>query len=197
METEAVAPARPRPPRLGEEPRKPDPAVGDDSFAGEAALGLIIQGSHPVGWCPRDQNPVSQHDTLGDIEPNFIEYTLVKFHLDDTYVLPVATLRPETVYGVTNLWVNPHVKYVVARVGKDNEPMWIISRDAVKKLEHQGHKADIDHEIDGMELVGKYVSNPITQSRLPIYPASFVDPKDGSGLVMSVPVMLLMIIRHY
>ncbi|MGI0097623.1 MAG: class I tRNA ligase family protein, partial [Nitrosopumilaceae archaeon] len=26
---------------------------------------LVIQGSHPVGWCPKDQNPVSQHDTLG------------------------------------------------------------------------------------------------------------------------------------
>jgi len=149
--------------------------------------GLIIQGSHPVGWCPRDQNPVSQHDTLGDIEPIFIEYTLVKFYLNDTYVLPVATLRPETVYGVTNLWVNPHVKYVVARVGEGNEPMWIISHDAVLKLKHQGHNVDINHEIDGTKLVGQYVRNPITQNSLPIYPASFVDPKDGSGLVMSVP----------
>jgi leucyl-tRNA synthetase len=149
--------------------------------------GFIIQGSHPVGWCPRDQNPVSQHDTLGDIEPNFIEYILIKFNLDDTCILPVATLRPETVYGATNLWVNPHVKYVVAHVGEDNKPMWIISRDAIKRLEHQGHKVEIDHEIDGTELVGKYVRNPITQSRLPIYPASFVDPKGGSGFVMSVP----------
>jgi leucyl-tRNA synthetase len=149
--------------------------------------GLIIQGSHPVGWCPRDQNPVSQHDTLGDIEPNFIEYTLIKFSLHDTYVLPVATLRPETVYGVTNLWINPQVKYVAARIWKGEKLMWIISRDAVIKLEHQGHKVNIDHEIDGLELVGEYVINPITQNRLPIYPASFVDPKDGSGLVMSVP----------
>src|ERR671918_1094770 len=149
--------------------------------------GLIIQGSHPVGWCPRDQNPVSQHDTLGDIEPNFIEYTLIKFLLDDKYVLPVATLRPETVYGVTNLWVNPHVKYVVARIGEGNEPMWIISRDAAMKLRHQGHSVDIDHEIEGMKLVGQYVNNPITQTNLPVYPASFVDPKDGIGLVMSVP----------
>jgi leucyl-tRNA synthetase len=149
--------------------------------------GLIIQGSHPVGWCPRDQNPVSQHDTLGDIEPNFIEYTLVKFYLNDTYVLPVATLRPETVYGVTNLWVNPHVNYVVARVGEDDEPMWIISRDAVLKLKHQGHNVDIHHEMDGMKLVGQNVRNPVTQSSLPIYPAAFVEPRDGTGLVMSVP----------
>jgi leucyl-tRNA synthetase len=140
-----------------------------------------------VGWCPRDQNPVSQHDTLGDIEPNFIEYTLIKFSLNDTYVLPVATLRPETVYGVTNLWVNPHVKYVAVRIGKHDKPMWIISSDAVIKLKHQGHNVEIDHEIEGLELAGECVNNPVTQNRLPVYPASFVDPKDGSGVVMSVP----------
>ena len=65
--------------------------------------GLIVQGSHPVGWCPKDQNPVSQHDTIGDVEPDFIEYTLIKFRLDDGYIVPTATLRPETIYGVTNL----------------------------------------------------------------------------------------------
>jgi leucyl-tRNA synthetase len=148
--------------------------------------GLIIQGSHPVGWCPRDQNPVSQHDTLGDIEPNFIEYTLINFNLGDKYVIPVATLRPETIYGVTNLWINPHSRYVAAHVD-DGNSMWIISSDAVKKLSFQGHKVDIDHELDGKDLVGQYVVNPLTRCDLPIYPASFVDPNDGTGLVMSVP----------
>src|SRR5262249_25661385 len=41
--------------------------------------GLIVRGSHPVGWCPKDQNPVSQHDTMGDVEPDFTEYVLAKF----------------------------------------------------------------------------------------------------------------------
>ncbi len=45
-------------------------------------LGVIEQGSHPVGWCPNDGNPVSQHDTLGDVEPSFTEYTLIKFKLE-------------------------------------------------------------------------------------------------------------------
>lgn len=149
--------------------------------------GLIIQGSHPVGWCPRDNNPVSQHDTLGDMEPNFIEYILIKFKLDNGYIIPVATLRPETVFGVTNLWINPDVKYVVAQVDGDTNSMWIASFEAIMKLRHQGHNVEIGRHLDGKEIVGEYVSNPITQSRIPIYPASFVDPKDGSGLVMSVP----------
>ena len=40
--------------------------------------GWITRGSHPVGWCPKDRSPVGQHDTLGDIEPEIGEYTLIK-----------------------------------------------------------------------------------------------------------------------
>ncbi len=65
--------------------------------------------SHPVGWCPRDQNPVSQHDTMGDVEPGFTEYILIKFKFDD-YVFYCHTTS-ETIFGVTNLWVNPHTMY--------------------------------------------------------------------------------------
>ncbi|TBR26263.1 MAG: leucine--tRNA ligase, partial [Candidatus Nitrosotenuis sp.] len=86
---------------------------------------LIIQGSHPVGWCPKDQNPVSQHDTLGDVEPDFTEYILIKF-IHDGYVIPTATLRPETLFGVTNLWVNPDIIYKKIKVDGKN---WIVSAE--------------------------------------------------------------------
>ena len=36
---------------------------------------------------PKDQNPVSQHDTIGDVEPDFNEYVLIKFKLD-RYTIP-------------------------------------------------------------------------------------------------------------
>ena len=41
--------------------------------------GLIVQGSHPVDGVHVTQNPVSQHDTIGDVEPDFNEYTIIKF----------------------------------------------------------------------------------------------------------------------
>ena len=93
--------------------------------------GLIVQGSHPVGWCPNDQNPVSQHDTIGDVEPDFNEYTLIKYELEDGSIIPAATLRPETVYGVTNLWVNPKIEYVKIQI--DNE-RWIVSSETRQKI---------------------------------------------------------------
>ncbi len=146
--------------------------------------GLIVQGSHPVGWCPKDQNPVSQHDTIGDVEPDFNEYTLIKFKLDDGYIVPTATLRPETIFGVTNLWVNSEVEYV--RIHIDNE-RWIVSKEAAKKLEFLNHKVAVESSIYGREIVGKYVEDPVRKVSIPLYPASFVEPNNGTGIVMSVP----------
>jgi leucyl-tRNA synthetase len=154
--------------------------------------GLIIQGSHPVGWCPKDGNPVSQHDTIGDVEPDFNEYTIIKFRLEEDadnsglhrVIIPIATLRPETIYGVTNLWLNPKIEYVKARV---DDELWIISKDAAKKLELLNHKIVIESTINGEEIVGKCVNDPIKQNSIPLCPASFVESQSGTGIVMSVP----------
>jgi leucyl-tRNA synthetase len=148
--------------------------------------GLIVQGSHPVGWCPNDQNPVSQHDTIGDVEPAFNEYTLIKFRLGDGYIIPTATLRPETIYGATNLWVNPNIEYVkICLIDKDER--WIVSKEAAKKLEFLDHKVTIESYVLGKELVGTLAKNPVTHVSLPIFPALFVEADNGTGFVMSVP----------
>ena len=154
--------------------------------------GLIVQGSHPVGWCPRDQNPVSQHDTIGDVEPDFNEYTLIKFrsggvgggNWDGNIMLPAATLRPETLFGVTNMWVNPDVDYVQAQV--DGEK-WIISTEAARKMKFLNHKIEIIKMVKGSEMIGWKATNPVNNASVPIYPASFVEADSGTGIVMSVP----------
>jgi leucyl-tRNA synthetase len=145
--------------------------------------GLIVQGSHPVGWCPRDQNPVSQHDTMGDVEPDFTEYVLVKFRRGDL-VIPAATLRPETIFGVTNMWVNPDVEYVEASV--DGEK-WLISKEAAGKLEFLNHDVRIEKTIKGSEMAGWEITNPLNKAPIPVYPAAFVEAGSGTGVVMSVP----------
>jgi len=144
---------------------------------------LIIQGSHPVGWCPRDQNPVSQHDTLGDVEPDFTEYILIKFKFDD-YVIPTATLRPETIFGVTNLWINPDTIYKKVTV---NGEKWIVSKECAYKLEFLGKEISYDGEIAGSELIGNQVIVPHRNESIPMLEASFVKSDTGTGLVMSVP----------
>ncbi|MEM3579090.1 MAG: leucine--tRNA ligase [Candidatus Bathyarchaeia archaeon] len=145
--------------------------------------GYIKRGSHPVGWCPKDGNPVGQHDTQGDVEPEIGEFTLIKFR-HGGWVLPTATLRPETVFGVTNVWVNPKAEYVKAVV--DGEK-WIISRECAEKLSYQNRQVTVLESFSGKELVGKKVENPATNDEIYILPADFVDPKNATGVVMSVP----------
>ena len=149
-------------------------------------LGVIEQGSHPVGWCPNDSNPVSQHDTLGDIEPSFTEYSLIKFKLkNENIFIPVATLRPETIFGVTNLWINPNEEYAVVLVNETED--WILSRSAAKKLEYLNYSIKVTRTLLGKELIGSLVESPLTTRFIPILPATFVTLEEGSGIVMSVP----------
>jgi len=146
-------------------------------------LGYVSKGSHPVRWCPNDDNPVEDHDILKGEEATIIDFALIKFRLGDK-ILPCATLRPETVFGVTNLWVNPEVVHAVARI---NGETWITSQEAFEKLTYTDRSVERIGEIRGSDLVGKTVTNPLTGAEVLVLPASFVDPDNGSGIVMSVP----------
>jgi len=144
---------------------------------------LIVQGSHPVGWCPKDQNPVSQHDTLGDVEPDFTEYIVIKFDLNGVKI-PVATLRPETLFGVTNIWINPQVMYQKIKV---NDEIWITSPECARKLEFLEKKIEVIEDVLGSDFVGQSAKAPHNSDSVLILPASFVKSDNGTGIVMSVP----------
>lgn len=143
----------------------------------------VVKGAHPVRWCPNDENPVEDHDILRGEDATIIDYTLIKFKFGSD-VLPCATLRPETVFGVTNLWVNPKIPHVRIKV---NDETWIVSKEAYLKLKFTDKKVELIDEVNAAELIGKKVENPVTGSMVMILPASFVSPENGSGIVMSVP----------
>ncbi|MEM7821361.1 MAG: leucine--tRNA ligase [Candidatus Aenigmatarchaeota archaeon] len=146
-------------------------------------MGYVYQGTHPVIWCPKCKSPTGDHDRLEGIGESPVEHLIIKFSLDDK-ILPTATLRPETVFGVTNIWVNPDVKYCLAEV--DGEK-WILSEGAVEKLRDQLKNVSVKGELKGEDLIGKYAENPVLKEKVPILPAKFVDPNFGTGIVMSVP----------
>ena len=145
--------------------------------------GLIARGLHPVRWCPNCKNPVEDHDLLRGEGANILDYTLIKFSLDG-YIIPCATLRPETVFGATNLWVNPAVTYLIAKIGEEE---WMIGERAFEKLSHTDKHPEKIGEIEGRDLIGRYAKNPMNEEEVIVLPATFVDPTEGSGIVMSVP----------
>ena len=145
--------------------------------------GYVTRGTHPVVWCPNDESPTGDHDRLEGEGVAPEEYTLLKFPFGDAY-LPAATFRPETIYGVTNMFINPDATYVEAQVDREK---WIVSKQATGKLSEQLRKVTILREFKGSQLIGKHFRDPITDRELPILPGWFVDPEAATGLVYSVP----------
>jgi leucyl-tRNA synthetase len=150
-------------------------------------LGYLVKGEYPIAWCPSDKNAVSAHDTLGDLDPELDNVTVIKFALGGPGAagesLVVTTYRPETIYGVTNIWLNPKASYVRTRHGRET---LVIAEEAAKVLDLQ-LKLEIQGRIAAGDLLKMEAKNPLTGQSVPIWPASFVQPALGTGIVMSVP----------
>ena len=144
---------------------------------------LIRKGSHPVKYCPSDENPVGDHDLLEGEGVGINELTLIKFPCGEDFLV-AATFRPETLYGATNFWLNPDEPYVKV---KYNGESWIISKESFENIIHQKESMEIVEEVNPKDFIGKTVTNPITGDELPIFPASFVNPDYATGVVFSVP----------
>jgi leucyl-tRNA synthetase len=145
--------------------------------------GYVVQGTHPVIWCPKCQSPTGDHDRLKGEGESPIDYIMIKFGLDDL-VLPCATLRPETIYGVTNVWIHPDAAYVKINV---NGQKWVVSKRCFEKLKDQINGIEFIENIDPQTLIGKSCTTPLTEKNVPLFPAKFVDPENATGIVMSVP----------
>ncbi|WP_414837640.1 leucine--tRNA ligase [Candidatus Nanosalina sp. VS9-1] len=148
---------------------------------------LVKKGMHPTKYCLNDENPVTTHDLLEGEDAEKQEYTLVKFtgeYDGKEVILPMATLRPETVFGVTHTLADPSSTYKLVEVDGEN---WIVSEEASEKLEHQDREVKITGDVPGEDIVGEYFRNPVTDDEVIMLPADFVETDSGSGLVMSVP----------
>ena len=146
--------------------------------------GVIKKGKYPITYSIEDDSAVGEDDVEGgDTDKvSIIEHTTIKFKLPDGSYLIAATLRPETIFGVTNLWINPAARYVKVRVGNE---LWVVSVEAAEKLGYQREEVEVLEEIEG--IVGKKVKEQVEGREIPVLPASFVDEDVGTGVVYSVP----------
>ncbi|MBW1933606.1 MAG: leucine--tRNA ligase, partial [Deltaproteobacteria bacterium] len=149
--------------------------------------GLLVQKPHFAPFCP-NCGPVAVDKSETDIseggDAEILEFTVIKFEMDDM-ILPAATLRPETIFGVTNMWVNPDVEYAIATVGDEK---WVLSKQGVEKIANQTEKeVKVVGTIMGKDIIGKKCRVPVVGREVPILPARFADPNVATGIVMSVP----------
>lgn len=149
---------------------------------------LLIQKPHFAPFCPKC-GPVAVDRSETDIaqggRAEIMEFTVIKFTLPDGAILPAATLRPETIFGVTNMWINPDVTY---KKIKFNDETWIVSSTAAEKLQYQyDNIKDLHESIKGRSLLNTEVDIPLINRKVPVLPGPFADPDVATGIVMSVP----------
>ncbi len=149
---------------------------------------LLITKPHFAPFCP-NCGPVAVDKSETDISKGgsaeIMEFTAIKFKMPNGDIIPAATLRPETIFGVTNMWINPDVEYIKAKI---KDETWILSEQALEKLSCQiDDIKPLKEKIPGKELIGKKCKIPLVNREIPILSGPFADPNVATGVVMSVP----------
>ncbi len=147
--------------------------------------GLIKKGRHPVQYCLNCQNAVGEDDIKdGDtLDTSITSLVAIKFPFEDGYLI-AASLRPETIFGITNIWIKKGAKYVKA---ESKGEMWYLSENAFDKLEYQGHSIKKIKAMDFSFFENKEANHIADERKIPILAADFIDMEVGTGIVYSVP----------
>uniref|UniRef100_A0A8C8ZGV8 Leucine--tRNA ligase, cytoplasmic n=1 Tax=Prolemur simus TaxID=1328070 RepID=A0A8C8ZGV8_PROSS len=154
-------------------------------------------------YSPKDGQPCMDHDrqTGEGVGPQ--EYTLIKLKVLEPYpfklsglkgkniFLVAATLRPETMFGQTNCWVCPDMKYIGFETV--NGDIFICTQRSARNMSYQGFTKDngvvpVVKELMGEEILGASLSAPLTSYKvIYVLPMLTIKEDKGTGVVTSVP----------
>ncbi|XP_067851998.1 leucine--tRNA ligase, cytoplasmic [Heptranchias perlo] len=154
-------------------------------------------------YSPKDGQPCMDHDrqTGEGVGPQ--EYTLIKMKILEPYpeklsvlkgrnlFLVAATLRPETMFGQTNCWIRPDMKYIAFE--SMNGDFFICTQRAARNMSFQGFTREngevpLVMKLIGEDILGAPLSAPMTSYKI-IYALPMLTIKEdkGTGIVTSVP----------
>ncbi|XP_046919775.2 leucyl-tRNA synthetase [Dermatophagoides farinae] len=155
-------------------------------------------------YSPKDQQPCMDHDrsTGEGVGPQ--EYTLIKLQVIEPIpkqlekyatkskiFLVAATLRPETMYGQTNCWLRPDMKYIAYEINTGE--IFISSIRSATNLSYQGLMAQFGQvnmvaQLKGSDLIGAKLKAPLSAYEY-VYalPMMTIKEDKGTGVVTSVP----------
>lgn len=135
------------------------------------------------------------------------EYTLIKLEVldpkpkalssvDKPVFLVAATLRPETMYGQTNLYLHPDLTYSAFYAGPNEDEVYIATGRAARNLSYQNMTKEFGvvkfvnglERVQGSALLGAALMAPLSKYEK-VYALPMLTIKDdkGTGVVTSVP----------
>lgn len=171
-------------------------------------LGKIQFGKRYTIYSPKDGQPCLGHDRSEGETVQVQEYTVLKCKVKqwaepaqqalsgklsadaNVYMVP-ATLRPETVYGQSNLFVSPSITYGVFHIS--NQDFFFMTDRAARNMAFQGVFPKWGTfpkvlELKGSDVIGSVVSAPKSrQGDIYVVPMDTIKESKGTGVVVSVP----------
>ncbi|CAF5009611.1 unnamed protein product, partial [Rotaria sp. Silwood1] len=155
----------------------------------------------------QNNRPCMDHDRSSGKGVLPQEYTLIKLRIDDNHIptklkpyvtssttgiyLAAATLRPETMYGQTNCWVHPNIRYIAFETRLHD--ILICTQRAALNMAYQEFtnihgQYTILAEFLGSELFGLPLHAPLSQYQtVYVLPMMTIKEDNGTGVVTSVP----------
>ncbi|TFK69763.1 leucyl-tRNA synthetase [Pluteus cervinus] len=170
-------------------------------------LGKIKFGERYTIYSPKDGQPCMDHDRQDGEGIGPQEYTGIKMEVIDwspaakalvegkvggrQVFLVAATLRPETMYGQTNCFVGPSIKYGVFAINETEA--FVCTHRAARNMAFQGTvtpRGEVNQlaEIPGSAIIGTKIKAPYAiHPEVYVLPMENVLPTKGTGVVTSVP----------
>ncbi len=145
----------------------------------------IKRGRHTVLFSPEDGNPVGEDDIDdGDTNKVSIEDFVSIIFRSEKFSLAASSLRPETVFGITNLWINGDAEYVFMDF---NGEKIVMSEKAAGKIKLQQPGMTAKGKISAKDILAGEYTVPVTGRKIHAYPNEHIDPDQASGIVFAVP----------
>lgn len=140
----------------------------------------LIEGLDRVDW--PESTKIGQVNWIGRSEGRDIKFSIADEDIDE---LTVFTTRPETLYGASFIAVAPEHPLVEKLVSGDQRES---VNEYVSRIipQTQIDRKKANREKTGV-FTGKYVLNPLTDKKLPIWVADYVLMDYGTGVIMGVP----------
>lgn len=149
------------------------------------SMGYLKKGSHAVLFSMEEKNAVGEDD-IEDGDTNKVsieEFTAVLFKGKNFY-LAASSLRPETIYAITNIWINPNSKYSIMDI--DGKHI-VMSEDACERFLYQNEGARKIRDVDNAEILQEEYELPLYHRTVRVFPNRNIDQEHTTGIVYSVP----------
>ena len=169
--------------------------------------GKIDFGKRYTIYSPKDGQPCMDHDRSSGEGVGPQEYVLIKMKVVDdklpqklkklkgTISLVAATLRAETMYGQTNCWVRPDMRYIAfaVKINNSEKEIFVCTERAARNMSYQGFTEkegviDILVELTGQDIMGLGLQSPFCPyKKIYTLPMLTIKEDKGTGVVTSVP----------